>query len=110
MNQSIVNALLGGVLIGVAVTLMLLLNGRVAGISGIVGEALARRKGDLLWRTAFLLGLLAGGFTLRSIDTEIFVNTTDRGLGTVAVAGFLVGFGSLMGGGCTSGHGVCGIS
>lgn len=110
MIQSSLFALAGGVLIGVAVTLMLLFNGRVTGISGIIGHALRLPKTDLSWRVAFFMGLLAGGVILRFAAPEVFVNTSDRSLATVAIAGFLVGFGTLLGGGCTSGHGVCGIS
>lgn len=106
--------LLGGALIGVAVTLMLLLNGRVTGISGIIGTAMtgsrAIAQSDFVWRVAFILGLVVGGLGLRSVSREWFVNTSGRTLGEVALAGLLVGFGTLMANGCTSGHGVCGIS
>lgn len=104
--------LIGGVLVGIAVTLMLLFNGRVTGISGIISGALSfRRTGaDLLWRGAFVAGLVVGGIVLRLVNPETLVNTSGRGLSTVMIAGLLVGFGTAMGGGCTSGHGVCGIS
>jgi len=102
--------LAGGGIIGVAVTLMLLFNGRVAGISGILSGLLNSPKADSFWRLAFLAGLLVGGVVLRILDPAFFQNTSGRGLGLIALAGLLVGFGTVMGGGCTSGHGVCGVS
>lgn len=110
MNMDFLNALLGGVLIGVAVTLMLWLNGRVTGISGIIAELLSTSGRRDAWRSAFLFGLLCGGFLLRLLNPGFFENTTDRGIGTILLAGLLVGFGTSMGSGCTSGHGVCGVS
>ena len=103
------SALLGGVLIGTSATQLLWLNGRIAGISGIVNGMLGRRsaRGELAWRFAFLLGLmLAGAIAMRALG---------QGAGSPAspsmliAAGLLVGFGTTMGGGCTSGHGVCGL-
>lgn len=104
-------ALIGGSIIGVAVSLMLIFNGRVTGISGIVSGVLRPVKGDTLWRTLFLLGLLIGGFILKFVRPESFESLSlNMGLGDYAIAGFLVGFGTLLGNGCTSGHGVCGNS
>ena len=102
--------LLGGALIGTAVTVMLLLNGRVTGISGIVNGLLTVQKDDMSWRWAFVGGLLVGGLLLFRIHPGFFENVSGRSLLTVAIGGVLVGFGTVMGGGCTSGHGVCGIS
>lgn len=110
MNQDWINALLGGVIIGGAVSLMLLLNGRVTGISGIINGTLTPVKGDTGWRLLFVAGLVLGGFALRLIEPEVFSGQLDTGLGSTIVAGLLVGFGTVMGSGCTSGHGVCGIS
>lgn len=110
MMESIVPALAGGVLIGVAVTLMLWLNGRVTGISGIINGALCIPRRESMWRFTFLAGLLAGGGVLYLLNPSVFTNTTQRSLPEVAVAGLLVGFGTVLGSGCTSGHGVCGIS
>lgn len=110
MMESILKALAGGVLIGISVTLMLWLNGRVTGISGIINNVLCIPRRESLWRFAFLAGLLAGGGVLSILNPEVFANTTDRTLPEVAVAGLLVGFGTVLGSGCTSGHGVCGIS
>jgi len=100
----------GGVLIGIAATLMLLLNGRVSGVSGILGGILDRKTSDKSWRIMFLSGLLAGGILLKFILPESFTFQTSALPVDYLIAGFLVGFGTIMGNGCTSGHGVCGIS
>ncbi len=105
-----VNALLGGALIGLAVTLMLLFNGRVTGISGIIGGALRPQAKDFTWRISFVAGLLAGGVILRMTAPETLIPQTATTSLDYAIAGLLVGFGTLLGNGCTSGHGVCGIS
>ena len=110
MQQEWWNALLGGVLIGVSVSIMLLFNGRVTGISGIVNGILTPQKGDTLWRVMFVLGLVVGGVVLSFLVPEVFANQIATPLWTVILAGLLVGFGTVMGSGCTSGHGVCGIS
>lgn len=102
--------LAGGALIGLAATLMLVLNGRITGISGILASSLSRPHHSHFWRYAFLLGLLAGGFLVFKNSPEAFANVSDRGVGMVAIAGALVGFGTVMGSGCTSGHGICGMS
>ena len=102
-------ALAGGVLIGLAVTMLLLLNGRIAGISGIVGGLLRPVKGDLGWRLAFVAGLVAAPLLFR-LWTALPPVQVDAGWGTLIVAGLLVGIGTRYGSGCTSGHGVCGIS
>jgi uncharacterized protein len=103
-------SLAGGLLIGLAVSLLLVANGRVAGISGILGGALRARAGDFGWRAAFLLGLLTAGAVLVSSSPELFAIEIERSGWAVAAAGLLVGFGTRLGSGCTSGHGVCGIS
>lgn len=104
-------ALIGGAIIGVAVSLMLVFNGRVTGISGIVSGVLSPVKNDLSWRVLFLLGLIVGGIILRFIYPDALVSASQNmTMGDYALAGFLVGFGTLLGNGCTSGHGVCGIS
>lgn len=105
-----VNALIGGALIGLAVTLMLLFNGRVTGISGIIGGALKPQAKDFSWRLSFVAGLVAGGFVFRLTAPETLIPQTATTYVDYAVAGALVGFGTLLGNGCTSGHGVCGIS
>lgn len=108
--SSILYPLLGGSLIGTAVTLMLLFNGRVAGISGIIASSLSKPNKDGLWRWFFIGGMLAGGVLIQIIHPELFVNRSGRNTGLILVAGLLVGYGTVMGSGCTSGHGVCGIS
>lgn len=102
--------LAGGMLIGVAVSLMLFLNGRVTGVSGIVSGALARPTGDTVWRLMFIVGLILGGFCLQIFYPESLSNSLDRSTSIIVTAGLLVGFGTVMGSGCTSGHGICGIS
>jgi uncharacterized membrane protein YedE/YeeE len=110
MSTDWINALLGGVLIGVAVSLMMLWNGRITGISGIIYATLTPVKGDTQWRWLFILGLFAGGLVLKFISPNVFLNQITAPDWTVVVAGLLVGFGTILGSGCTSGHGVCGIS
>ena len=99
------SSLAGGLLIGAAAAVLVLLSGRIAGISGIVGGLLALRRGDIAWRLAFIGGLLVAPVALffHSMNPRI-----DAGLGTLALAGLLVGLGTRYGSGCTSGHGVCG--
>lgn len=103
-------ASIGGGLIGLAASMMLLLNGRIAGISGVVGGALKLPAGDLDWRLLFVFGLLAGGAVLFAIEPTFFTSTFERSTWAIALAGLLVGVGVRMGNGCTSGHGVCGLS
>lgn len=101
-------ALIGGILIGTAASLMLWLNGRVTGISGIIGGLF--NQGEKAWRIYFLLGLLAGGIFLQLLNPTFFSGRLDIDPLTTLIAGCLVGFGTSLGSGCTSGHGVCGIS
>jgi len=102
-------ALLGGVLIGLSASVMLLLGGKIAGVSGILAGVLKPVEGDALWRTCFLAGLLAGGLLLRELMPSAFDFGLIRPFPVLAVAGLLVGFGARLGSGCTSGHGVCGM-
>jgi uncharacterized membrane protein YedE/YeeE len=123
-------ALIGGIIIGIAVSLMLLWNGRVTGISGIISEALNRTKGELAWRVLFIIGLFIGGLSLKFINPyfdKIFFNKSSITQAKILsatitegaiynnpwitiIAGLLVGFGTVLGSGCTSGHGICGVS
>jgi uncharacterized membrane protein YedE/YeeE len=103
-------ALLGGVLIGVAASALLWLNGAVAGVSGAVGGLLRPGPGDVRWRAGFVAGLLAGGMILRIALPSAFAITVAEPLPLLLAAGFLVGVGTRLGNGCTSGHGVCGVS
>ena len=110
MMESIINATVGGVLIGTAASLLFLANGRIAGISGILGLILRAGTTDRRWRLTFVSGLLVGGMALLNLMPEVIVAPSTRTVGAVAVAGLLVGVGTRMGNGCTSGHGVCGLS
>ena len=102
-------ALAGGVLIGLSATLLLWLNGRIAGISGIVNGVVFPRAGEVWWRIAFLLGLvIAAGLYMAFVPGAPLPRTDFPRIGLIA-AGLLVGFGTRMGNGCTSGHGVCGL-
>jgi len=104
------SAFAGGLLIGLAVTSLILLEGRIAGISGIVGGLLQPlRQGDVAWRVAFVLGLVAAPLLYRTL-LILPPGRIEAGWGTLVFAGLLVGFGSRLGSGCTSGHGVCGLS
>ncbi len=110
MNEYL-TALFGGALIGLSVSLMLLWNGRVTGISGIVyGATIKPAKNDKAWRWYFIVGLLTGGLLLKLIYPKAFSEDMQTQSWTVIIAGLLVGFGTALGNGCTSGHGVCGIS
>lgn len=102
-------SLAGGVLIGLAAAMLVLLNGRVAGISGIVGGLLRPRRAEIAWRLAFVLGLFAAPFAMLLLG-QAAAPRIDAGFGTLIVAGLLVGIGTSYGSGCTSGHGVCGLS
>lgn len=110
LNTSFTAALAGGVLIGLAVVVLLLTNGRLLGVSGIVAGLLTWQPGETAWRVAFCAGLLSGGGLLLWWYPETFAAAGNRSLAITALAGLLVGFGTRLGSGCTSGHGVCGIS
>lgn len=100
----------GGLLIGLAATLFLLFNGRIAGISNIVSGLWTWNFKEFSWRTAFLAGLLGGGTMIWGWHPELIGSPpADRSLGLIALSGFLVGLGACISNGCTSGHGVCGL-
>lgn len=101
-------AVAGGLAIGAASLGMALLLGRVAGVSGIAGGLLRPQRGETGWRVVFLAGLLASPFAYAAVSTVPAVQV-DASLGTLVVAGLLVGWGTRLGSGCTSGHGVCGM-
>ena len=105
-----ISSLAGGVLIGIAAGVLWVFNGRLAGISGIFGDALGIRLADVGWRWVFVAGLIAGGGVMYLIDPAYFPRGVQGGLTVAIVGGLLVGIGTRMGSGCTSGHGVCGIS
>ena len=101
-------SLIGGALLGVSATMLLLFNGRIAGISGIMGGAMTN-AGDRDWRLSFLLGLIVGGGALLVLCPSAFGKAPDLPIWSLALAGLLVGVGTTVGSGCTSGHGVCGL-
>jgi uncharacterized membrane protein YedE/YeeE len=105
-------SLAGGVLLGIASALFILANGRILGISGILGGLLRPKAGDAGWRIAFVLGMLAAPVTLQWLAPAGFLTAPriEAGVAAVVVAGLLVGYGTRLGSGCTSGHGVCGLS
>ncbi len=103
------SALAGGVLIGLAATLFVLLNGRIAGISGIVGGLLTPNRGDIAWRVAFVVGMLLAP-TVWLAFTQLPEIRIEAGYPLIVLAGLIVGISTRYGAGCTSGHGVCGLS
>jgi len=102
-------SLTGGVIIGIGALLLLWRAERIAGISGIIGGLLHFTRSDTLWRLVFLTGLLAGGVALIFLDPSTVTFNTRPSKLTLIVAGLLVGFGTRLGDGCTSGHGICGL-
>ena len=109
-NFTPVSALAGGILIGLGAAALLVLNGRIAGVSGIVGALLRPGGEDTRWRIAFVAGLITGPLLYRALAGGIAPITVDAPLPMVVAGGLLVGFGTNLGSGCTSGHGVCGIA
>lgn len=102
-------ALFGGALLGISAVLLLLVNGKIAGISGILNGALSPVKGDALWRVLFIAGLIfGGGISVFWLD-QPKINLSDINLPLLLTAGFLVGLGTRLANGCTSGHSICGI-
>jgi uncharacterized membrane protein YedE/YeeE len=103
------SALVGGLIIGLAAALFLLVNGRIAGISGVLGGLLRPTRAEVGWRLAFVLGLVAAP-QLHALVASVPHPTIDASTATLIVAGLCVGIGTRYGAGCTSGHGVCGLS
>lgn len=105
-------SLAGGLLLGAASALFILLNGRILGISGIVGGLFNPKATDRLWRVSFLAGLAVSPLLFHALapTSLVHVPRIDAGAGLIVIAGLLVGFGTRYGSGCTSGHGVCGLS
>lgn len=108
--ESFLRPFLGGALIGLSASLLLLLQGRVFGVSGIVSGILNPKKGDTAWRIAVLSGFVVAGVFFQAIEPSALVGETSGALLRYILAGLLVGFGTQLGSGCTSGHGVCGLS
>ena len=105
-----VASLAGGALIGLSASLLWATHGRIAGITGIVGEAFRRRAGDLEWRLLFIAGLVGGGAVIARLWPGTLGAGGARSPAVLVVAGLLVGVGTRLGNGCTSGHGVCGVA
>ncbi len=110
INFTPVSALLGGALIGAAAAAMWWLLGRIAGVSGILENAIGSRGPDRIWRIAFVAGLLGAGFIAATVVPGVVHFQMESGYVRAIAAGLLVGVGTQLGRGCTSGHGVCGIS
>ena len=109
-NFTPVSGLVGGLLLGLAATMLLLLNGRISGISGIVGGLLTPKNSEVGWRVVFLVGLLLGAFGYVLATGGALPVEMQASMPILIVAGLLVGFGTRLGSGCTSGHGLCGIA
>jgi hypothetical protein len=109
-NFTPVSAAIGGALIGLSAVLLMLFNGRIAGISGIFGGLINPHNSDRIWRIAFIVGLVAAPLTAALAGHAVPMPQMPGSYITIAVAGLLVGFGTRLGNGCTSGHGICGIS
>ena len=109
-NFTPVSALIGGLMIGSAASLLLWLKGRIAGVSGIAWNLIARPREDSGWRLAFLIGLVLGALVYRLASSDTLVLSIEASWPVLILGGVLVGFGTQLGGGCTSGHGVCGIA
>jgi uncharacterized membrane protein YedE/YeeE len=105
-----VSAIAGGGLIGLSAAMLWVANGRIAGISGIVGGMLAPLSADFAWRAAFVAGLIVAPLAYRFAGGPLPALNSGASLGVVIIAGALVGFGTRLGSGCTSGHGVCGLA
>jgi len=108
-NFTPIASLLGGILIGISVAALYFFNGRILGISNITAELLSRKSTDKAWRLLFIAGLISGGLILVLLQPDS-VGESPASLGILILAGLLVGYGSSLGRGCTSGHGICGIS
>ncbi len=108
MNASYAHGLIGGMLIGLAAVLLYWFNGRIMGVSGIVSRLLSKPDQDFWWRLAFVIGLVSGGF-IYQLKYPVTIVIDASGLSLI-IAGLLVGAGTVIGNGCTSGHGICGVA
>ena len=109
-NFTPVSAFAGGTLIGLGAALLLLFNGRMAGVSGIMNGVFNSPKAEMIWRTLFLGGLILGAMLFQMIESGFVTQRQGYPLPLLAIGGFLVGIGTRMGSGCTSGHGICGFA
>lgn len=108
--EGIMYPLIGGILIGLSSTTMLGGLGRITGISGIVATSMGKFSQENVWRYNFLVGLILGGFIMKASFPELFNYEVNANYLKIIIAGLLVGFGTRLGSGCTSGHGVCGLA
>ena len=109
-NFTPISAAIGGALIGISAVLLMLLNGRIAGITGIFAGLIDPLSTDRAWRAAFVVGLIAAPLSAALLGYGVPIPHMPAGFATIAIAGFLVGFGTRLSNGCTSGHGICGIA
>jgi len=109
-NFTPISAAIGGALIGLAAVMLMRLNGRIAGITGIFAGLIEAQSTDLSWRATFIVGLVAAPLSAALIGYTVPIPQMPPSLAMIAVAGLLVGFGTRLSNGCTSGHGVCGIA
>ncbi len=113
LQHDYMKATMGGLLIGLSSVLLMIVNGRITGISGIINQMMVTQAFERYWRLSYVLGLFAVGLLVQWIfflgKESVYLNTHGESLGKVAIAGLIVGFGTIVGSGCTSGHGVCGI-
>ena len=109
-NFTPISAIIGGILIGIAAVILLLFNGKILGVSGIVSRAIFKPVLQSIWSWAFLLGLILGAAVYRFIFPEQLIIVIEASLPVLILAGLLVGFGTRLGSGCTCGHGICGIA
>ena len=103
-------AIVGGVLIGLGAGALMLVRGQIAGVSGIMGGLVDPKAGDIGWRATFVAGIVVGGAVMYVLRPEMFTMDVERSYFAIVAGGLLVGFGTRLGSGCTSGHGVCGIA
>jgi uncharacterized membrane protein YedE/YeeE len=108
-NTALINPIIGGMLIGLASIGLMLFNGRIAGVSGILKGTLRPQKGDVFWRIAFIAGMVLTGVVLRFLYPDFARIEIERSVVAYAAAGLLIGLGAGLANGCTSGHGVCGV-
>ncbi|HEY2387460.1 MAG TPA: YeeE/YedE family protein [Candidatus Binatia bacterium] len=109
-GDEFLHAIAGGGLVGLASAALLVVTGRIAGVSGIVGGLLRPRHDDIAWRVLFVIGLVGGGAIVRLAAVDPFRGLATTPSAVLCLGGTLVGFGTSLGSGCTSGHGVCGVS
>lgn len=110
MDSAILAPIIGGLLIGLGASALMLFNGKIAGVSGIFSGLLHPKAGDFAWRAAFIAGIVVGGTVLFLLRPDLFGVGVERSIPILILGGVLVGFGARLGSGCTSGHGVCGIA